>query len=549
VYHRPGDKGKTVAYIVPRKNSSDDRPLIGILSPSTPVLAEKRFIGPDLDNPVIPGSAAARASTPFEFEDEIVATTDPSDPTKVTELPPDPRKPGSGQRDYFELLRRLQLLAGKDMTFHVLRKDGSPTEPVKITVPPEFHNTLGGVMTMGEVTMVRKGSPAEKAGIQKTQLGKGKGNKELEGDYIEQVEVTEADGSTTRYTAEPGKAGVGSDKVKEVQLDPLRLPDQLRQWAQGLTDKKVVDPKRWKVKLVVKRQNPPPSGGGNRQFDKKTVELDWDNDWQFDRIEPYSKDSAQAIPELGLGYQVSAIVSAVDPAFGDLGDDGLRPKDVIKEINYKALTDDKGKEKEGDWEAIEPHQWAYASRLVQSPSVREVYLKVNRDGKEVSLTLTPKKMTDWPLAQRGLLLAQDKRLQKATDFFDAIGLGLRDTYDTVMELFIGLRSMATGGVSVKKSLGGPLLIGTIAYQYASIDFWEFLFFIGMISINLAVINFLPIPVLDGGHMVFLLYELVRGKPASENVRVGATYVGLLFILGLFVFVLYLDITRIFFRSG
>jgi regulator of sigma E protease len=58
-----------------------------------------------------------------------------------------------------------------------------------------------------------------------------------------------------------------------------------------------------------------------------------------------------------------------------------------------------------------------------------------------------------------------------------------------------------------------------------------------------VINFLPIPVLDGGHMVFLIYEKLRGKPASEAVRVGATYAGLALILSLMVFVIYLDLTR------
>jgi regulator of sigma E protease len=78
------------------------------------------------------------------------------------------------------------------------------------------------------------------------------------------------------------------------------------------------------------------------------------------------------------------------------------------------------------------------------------------------------------------------------------------------------------------------------------DLYEFLFFLGMISVNLAVINFMPIPVLDGGHMVFLIYEGIRKKPASEAVRIWATYVGLAMILCLMIFVLYLDISRLFF---
>ena len=65
--------------------------------------------------------------------------------------------------------------------------------------------------------------------------------------------------------------------------------------------------------------------------------------------------------------------------------------------------------------------------------------------------------------------------------------------------------------------------------------------LGIISANLAVINFFPIPVLDGGHMVFLGWELVRGKPPSEKVLIIGNYVGLLAIACLMFWVLYLDI--------
>ena len=72
-----------------------------------------------------------------------------------------------------------------------------------------------------------------------------------------------------------------------------------------------------------------------------------------------------------------------------------------------------------------------------------------------------------------------------------------------------------------------------------------LIFLTFLSANLAVLNFLPIPVLDGGHMMFLLYEGIRGKPASERTMTMLTYLGLIFILVLMVFVLGLDITRLF----
>jgi regulator of sigma E protease len=90
---------------------------------------------------------------------------------------------------------------------------------------------------------------------------------------------------------------------------------------------------------------------------------------------------------------------------------------------------------------------------------------------------------------------------------------------------------------------GPIGIAQTAFGLAGEDFDQFLIFLGIIGVNLAVINFLPIPVLDGGHMAFLIYEWVRGKPAPEGVRVAATYIGLAAILALMVLVIYLDVRR------
>jgi regulator of sigma E protease len=93
-------------------------------------------------------------------------------------------------------------------------------------------------------------------------------------------------------------------------------------------------------------------------------------------------------------------------------------------------------------------------------------------------------------------------------------------------------------------MSGPISLARVSYILAGEDIWHLLIWMGLISINLAVVNFLPIPVLDGGHMVFLLYELVRGKPAPVGVQVALTYLGLATILGLMLFVIGLDIWRL-----
>ena len=93
----------------------------------------------------------------------------------------------------------------------------------------------------------------------------------------------------------------------------------------------------------------------------------------------------------------------------------------------------------------------------------------------------------------------------------------------------------------RRLLGGPIEIAKQAGKSAEEGLGRLLLFLTMLSANLAVINFLPVPVLDGGHMVFLLYELVRGKPPSEKVVEGLSYLGLLLLLSLMLFVFGLDL--------
>jgi regulator of sigma E protease len=573
-YHRPGDKEPTSITLFPKRGTGD-RPLIGVAPASIPVLEDKRFVSPDWDSPTLPNSAAAHAKIPFAYGDKIIATTDPvkvaagldpTDPNSVTDLRLDPRNPQSGQRDFFQLAERLQLLAGQPMIFRVQRESGDKSETVDITVEPEFHNTLGidVVMTMGEITNIRKGSAADQAGVRKTQwtegwvttflfFGRQEKIKQADGDKIVQVEVSE-NGQTLRYTADPGTDSAvkaPGTKIKEELLDPLRLPDQLRAWAKRL-EKADVPASEWKVKLLVRRKKFEPGG---LDHEAKLLELIWNKRHQFDRVEPFSANSPLAIPELGLAYKVTTTVAQGGES------SGLRKNDVITGIKLHALQNPKqdlaSAKAPSSFTKLEPDQWALWFAKMQRPEVVKVSLQVNRDGQTIELddsdgemkALVVKKDENWPLQQqlfpRGLVLGSDKRLIRADDFVGAVSLGFHEWTNNITEIFVVLRGIVTGGLS-PNNIGGPVMIANIAYRYASIDFWEFLFFIGMISVHLAVINFLPIPVLDGGHMVFLAYELVRGKPASEQVRVGATYLGLLFIACLFVFVLYLDISRLFF---
>ena len=140
--------------------------------------------------------------------------------------------------------------------------------------------------------------------------------------------------------------------------------------------------------------------------------------------------------------------------------------------------------------------------------------------------------------QRGLRFEQLTGLHTADDFADAIRLGARETRDN---LFLVYRFLEKIGRQVPVTgVAGPIEIFRQAGNAAKQGIPELLLFLTMLSANLAVLNFLPIPLLDGGHMVFLLYEGIRGKPASEKVIIAFTYAGLVFLLSLMLFVLALD---------
>lgn len=496
--------------IIPRLEKGDMRPMIGVGPASRLELATRRLMGSKSAGPFWEGSPASRGTPKLQHGDKIIATTDPDEPAKVKELPKDPRNDQKDQKDYFEFQRRMIRLAGQEVTLRVLHTDGS-IEDVK--VPPAFHQTLGLRMRIGQIIAIREGSPAAKAELVAQKA------KQRDGDVIVKVEVSKADGS---------KELLGDEKT----LDPERLPYQLQQWADRLGKAKADAPKI--VTLHLRRHRTE----GAQEIEQVTQTVEWDDSWRFDRVLPMHPESPLAIPELGLAYQIKPDVAGLLP--GPDSNPAVEPLDVIKQLE---VTTQLGDDERTDTLEIN-NNWAYINYWLyqRTAPVKLVKLKIQRGKETVTVEVVPTADAAWPLADRGWLFMPDERRQKADSVGEAIGLGLRDTGNFMMQVFQTLRGMITGRLSVK-NLGGPITIAKTAYRIAGYDIWEFIFFLGLISVNLAVINFLPIPVLDGGHMVFLLYEKLVRKPASEAVRIAATYTGLAIILSLMVFVIYLDLTR------
>jgi regulator of sigma E protease len=132
-------------------------------------------------------------------------------------------------------------------------------------------------------------------------------------------------------------------------------------------------------------------------------------------------------------------------------------------------------------------------------------------------------------------------------FFQAAEESLRQTYGIVELMVMIVTKLITGDISID-TVGGPIMIAQMAGDQAKAGVSSLFQFIAVISVNLAVINLLPIPVLDGGHLLFFVIEAIIGRPVNIKVREISQQVGMVILIMLMILVFYNDITRLFFSS-
>ena len=140
--------------------------------------------------------------------------------------------------------------------------------------------------------------------------------------------------------------------------------------------------------------------------------------------------------------------------------------------------------------------------------------------------------------------ASGEVFKKDLNFFQAVSESVNQTYQITALTIKGVIKLFQGTVS-PKTLGGPIMIAQIAGQQAKEGVVNLIFFIALISINLAILNFLPIPVLDGGHLLFFFIEAVKGSPVSVKVREISQQAGIFVLILLMIYVFYNDIARVF----
>ena len=178
-------------------------------------------------------------------------------------------------------------------------------------------------------------------------------------------------------------------------------------------------------------------------------------------------------------------------------------------------------------------------------------VEIERDGERLALEMTPASIT-YPDGSRrpGLGITNAATSAPATDAVLRIGpiaavpAAVRETGFQIRQLVEMVGRAFSGKVSVQNTVAGPLTIAQAANDFASRGTAWFLNFLALLSVSLALINLLPIPVLDGGHLLYYLIELVTGRPLGERAMAAGQYLGLALIAGLMGLAFYNDILHL-----
>jgi len=216
---------------------------------------------------------------------------------------------------------------------------------------------------------------------------------------------------------------------------------------------------------------------------------------------------------------------------------GLKKGDVILSIDGEEVT-----------------KWDDLSQIIRNSEGKELSLKLKRDTETLEIKVTPKSSTQKNLFGEEVhvfvigITPFDEILVEKAGPFKAVGKGLSQTWFGIKLTVVSIIKLIERVIPAK-TIGGPILIAQMAGEQAKRGLLSLALFMAILSINLGVINLFPIPILDGGHFLFLSLEAILRKPISIKKMEIAQQVGLIFIILLMLFAFYNDFIRIISPGG
>jgi regulator of sigma E protease len=195
-------------------------------------------------------------------------------------------------------------------------------------------------------------------------------------------------------------------------------------------------------------------------------------------------------------------------------------------------------------------QWADLPPVITKSQGRNLQLIVRRGEKVIPLRVAPQAATAKNIFGEEIktyqigIIASGEFVLKRVPVYSAVGTAFSQTWFITKLTVVSIVKVIQRVIPAKQALGGPILIAQMAGKQAQEGFLSLIFFTAIISINLGIINLFPIPILDGGHLLFLTIESIIGRPLSVKKLELAQQIGLIIIVLLMAFIFYNDIMRI-----
>jgi regulator of sigma E protease len=245
------------------------------------------------------------------------------------------------------------------------------------------------------------------------------------------------------------------------------------------------------------------------------------------------------IPGAGFVFTPSRRVAGV-AAGSQAASSGIQPGDIVQQVQYGSLDDSQSTylkklqidtwfAKESPIDNLRNIQWLH-SQLQFLPAGLPLKVFVEREGKIEAASASVVEESDVFHADRRLAFTPFRDQYIAHSWGQALQRGGREVRKGIGKVLEFLQLIATG--KAFNFIGGPGTIALQATSAASQGISPLLIFLTLLSANLAVVNFLPVPALDGGHMVFLAAEAITGKPVNEELQMKLTFAGIIALLGL-----------------